>query len=178
MKTLPLSPKPPRDLSLFQDSIPFKEGLGSYFFFGFFFLGFLIFMLLAVFFFFKNTSPGLRAFQVIGGLILFGGLGFLSLRHAYQVRGERQMAVQHGIPVNGKIVAKGKQFNPFRSGRDHNVGIRFEYEGQTLARNFVLYVAQPQNYALGQELKGLYDPASGAAFFPGVLGLEIDWQEP
>jgi hypothetical protein len=152
-----------------REFIDLRSGLRVYQFFGYALLVAAVVVVASSFL--PPYEPGLIAFKVVAGLLLFGGFAALLLRKARTIFDARVKALRDGMMVEASVVSHGRAFVFWKSTREHVVVVEFEHEGTRHRAKIQSPKAEIHDQLpTGSRLPGLFEPQSGRSLFLETLG--------
>lgn len=174
-KTLALDEKRPRNIDLIRKALPLYKGVRPYYFFGIFSL--LAPLIPMVFMLANPPDFKLGWGPIVFSIFAFELIAFLMLFQGNKIYIRRLRALVEGVEVEATVVKQGKNFVFWKSSRNYNLHIAFEYQNKK--QQIVVESSQKQlhqDFPTGSKILGLYDAKREAICFPIEFGILLESQ--
>lgn len=172
-KTLALDGKLPRNVDLIRKALPLYTGVRPYYFFGVFALIAPMIPLISII---VNNTQLANGWLMVGiSIFIFELIAFLLLYQGNKIYQRRLKALVEGTQIEGKVLQQGRNFVFWKSSKNYNLSIEFEYKNKkqqiTLeSANAQLHQAFPK----GTKVWGLYAAEKDAVCFPIEFGIQLE----
>ncbi len=174
-KTLALDEKRPRNVDLIRKALPLYSGVRPYYFFGIFALvGPLIPLVMIVTMVEEQPIPWAA---LVASLFIFEAIAFLLLFQGNKIYQNRLKALVEGYEVEGTVVAQGRNFVFWKSAKNYNITIEFEFQNEKHRQQIQSsHVSLHQQFPKGTKVWGLYASKRSAICFPIEFGIILEPQ--
>jgi hypothetical protein len=176
LTSISLPDKRPRDAAQLRKKIPMHRGLTPLYFFG-------VFALFAPFFPIVAMAVNGKIGEIGWGPLIFFFFvaelfAFLFLNQANKTYLKRLNAFVNGEYIKGKVLAQGRNYVFWKSARNYNLTVKFDYKGKSYQHQISGTKASLHNdFPINTEIIGLFDADTESICFPLEIGLTLEIKE-